>query len=167
MSRPRPRPRFSLISKLAPGELRERMNREIQAAPNLRGIAFDHRMEVSIDGEEHHFWSPQLVVEVHASTEGNTRLDARFGPDPYVWALYFLGLGAMGILTFFALMFGFAQLYIGQDATALWFVPGALALTGLVYGASFVGQGLGSEQMYLLRATLTRVAEAKEEPVVR
>ncbi len=41
-----------------------------------------------------------------------------------------------------------------------WIGGVALAvLAALVYGASFVGQGLGSEQMYLLRSTLTELCE--------
>ena len=39
------------------------------------------------------------------------------------------------------------------------FVPGAAVIGGFVYGAAFIGQGLGAEQMYELRAVVDRVAE--------
>lgn len=160
--RPSPRPRFSLRSPLAPSELRKRTNAFIQSTPTVRGIAFDHRIEIAIDGDEHHFWSPQLVVDVKAS-EGGAELEAQFGPDPYVWAMYLLGYGALSIASFFAAMFGIAQWMLERTPTAFIVAPVAAVLAGLVYGASFVGQGLGSEQMYFLRATLTKLAEAGEE----
>lgn len=161
-SRPSPRPRFSLRSPLAPPELRQRVNAMVRSSPRVRGIAFDHRIELAIDGDEHHFWSPQLVVDVRARDDGGADLDARFGPDPYVWALYLLSYGALLVVTFFAAIFGIAQWTIGQAPTALAVAPVAAIAAGLVYGASFVGQGLGSEQMYFLRSTLTSLAEAEE-----
>jgi hypothetical protein len=106
--RPNPRPRFTLKSKLAPTEIRKRVNAMIQSSPRVRGIAFDHRIEIAIDGDEHHFWSPQLVIDVKAE-EGGAELEARFGPDPYVWALYLLSYGGLLVLTFFASMFGIAS----------------------------------------------------------
>lgn len=161
--RPDPRPRFVLESKLAPSEIRKRVNAMIQSSPRVRGIAFDHRIEIAIDGDEHHFWSPQLVIDVKAK-EGGAELEARFGPDPYVWALYLLSYGGLLVLTFFASMFGIAQLLIDQTPTAFFVAPIALVLAGLVYGASFVGQGLGGEQMYFLRASITKIVEEDSEP---
>jgi len=119
-----------------------------------------HRIELAI-GEENHFWSPQIVAEVRASDDGGTLLMCRFGPDPYVWALYLLLYATILLSAFFALLFGFVQLSLGQTPLALYLAPGALVLAGLVYGASFVGQGLGSEQMYFLRAELTSAVDAR------
>ena len=59
------------------------------------------------------------------------------------------------MLTCLALAFGVAQLIMHTTP------PGAV-LAGLVYGASYVGQGLGSEQMYLMRATLAELAEVRD-----
>lgn len=159
LARPSPRPTFTLRSELAPAELRKRVNALIKSSPRVRGIAFDHRIEIAIDGDEHHFWSPQLVVKVHARAEGGCDLEARFGPDPYVWAMYLLGYGALGVVTFFAAMYGIAQLSLGQPPTALYVAPAAGVLAALVYGASYVGQGLAGDQMYFLRSTLTELAE--------
>ena len=81
-------------------------------------------------------------------------LHARFGPDPYVWPFYVLGLGLLTAVAFVALLFGGVRLSLGQSPTALVVVPGAALVAGLVYGASFVGQGFGHAQMHLLRAAL-------------
>lgn len=159
--RPSPRPRFELRSALPPGDLRARVTALIQGSPRLRGIAFEHRLEIAIDGPEHHFWSPQLVVRVAADGAGS-RLSARFGPDPYVWALYVLVYASLTVIAAFASMFGAVQWSLGMTPTALWVAPGAGALAALAYGASFVGQGLGSEQMYFLRASLTAAVDGEE-----
>ncbi len=163
--RPSPRPRFELRTALAPTEVRDRVTAAIRSSRRVRGIAFEHRIELAI-GEENHFWSPQIVVEMRPGDDGGAVLACRFGPDPYVWALYLLLYGTILLSAFFALLFGLVQLSLHQTPLALYLAPGALVLAGLVYGASFVGQGLGSEQMYFLRAELTRVADAKlsDEP---
>lgn len=160
-ARPRPRPRFTLSSPLSPHEIRARVNAQIHASARLRGIALEERIELSIDGPEHNFWSPQLVVRLKANEEGGSLLEARFGPDPYVWTLYVLLNAVLLVVTCWALIFSAIQWSLHQEPSALWVAPGAAALGALVYGASFVGQGLGSEQMYFLRATLSELCEAR------
>ncbi len=161
-ARPRPRPRFSLSSRLPPAQVCARVNAKIKADPRLRGIALEQHIELAIDGDEHHFWSPQLVLQVREAEDGGTLLEARFGPDPYVWALYLFSYGALLVLTFWALIFGVVQWTLGQTPTALWAAPALALLAALVYGASFVGQGLGAEQMYFLRATMADLCESGE-----
>lgn len=161
-ARPRPRPRFALTSPLSAREIRERVNARIRSDPGLRGIALDEHIELAIDGPEHNFWSPQLVAQLQPDEAGGTLLQARFGPDPYVWALYLLLNGILVITTFWAIIFGLVQWWLKQEPSTLWIAPGAAVLGGLVYGASFVGQGLGSDQMYHLRATLTDLCDASE-----
>lgn len=157
-ARPSPRPRFTLVSPLAPSALRVRVNALVRSSERLRGLALDHRIELAIDGDEHSFWSPQLVVHV-TPRDGGSRLDARFGPDPHVWAMYLLAYGALLVVTFFATIVGVVQWSLDQPPIALAVAPAAAVAAGLVYGASFVGQGLASDQMYFLRATLTAAAD--------
>ena len=160
-TRPSPRPRFDLRTRHAPAEVRARVHSLIQGSPRMRGIAFEHRLEIAIDGPEHHFWSPQLVATI-SPAEGGALLRARFGPDPYVWALYLLVYGAPTVVTLFAALFGGVQWSLGQTPTAFFVAPVAAVLAALAYGASFVGQGLASEHMYFLRASLTEAIEGEE-----
>jgi len=133
----------------------------VKGSDRLRGIGFDHRIELSIAGREHHFWSPQLVAAMRADGEGGAILEARFGPDPYVWALYLFATGAALLVTGWALLFGLVQLSLGQSPTGLYATPILAIIGGLVYGATFVGQGLGGEQMYVLRTTLVDLCDAE------
>ncbi len=163
MASPRPsrRPRFALRTALPPAEVAHAVNARIKATPRLRGIAFPHRIELSIGGDEVRFWSPQIVARVEPLGDG-ARIDARFGPDPYVWVFYLMAYGALALATVFATIIGVVQWSLGQSPTWLYVAPGAAVLAGLVFGASFVGQGLGGDQMYFLRASLTEVVDGKE-----
>lgn len=160
--RPSPRPRFELRSDLPPAEIAKRVRAFLETSKRVRGLALPVRLELSIQGDEQHFWSPQLCADVSEGEDGGSKLDARFSPDPYVWAMYLLAYVAVVTATLITLVFGLAQLSLGQQPIALYCVPGGVVLAGLVYGASFVGQGLGSEQMYFLRHTLTELIEAEE-----
>ncbi|MBX7196918.1 MAG: hypothetical protein K1X94_33015 [Sandaracinaceae bacterium] len=142
------------------------MHALIEGSERLRGLALEERVELGIDGKENHFYSPQLVVRVRPEGDG-AFLEARFGPDPYVWAFYVMGSGGLTVLTFFASMFGVGQWMVGQTPTALFVAPAAATLAGLVYGASYVGQGLGQDQMYFLRHSLEHTldgVELEDEP---
>jgi len=161
--RPSPRPRFELTTKLSPDEITARMRAFFRGTRRMRGVALDGRIELGWANEELRFWSPQLVVEVEEDGAGGARLHARFGPDPYVWGMYVLSYIALAFLTLVAIAWGIAELTLGRTPTGLYAAPGGGALAALVYGASFVGQGLGSDQMYQLRATLTEVTEAQDQ----
>lgn len=138
------------------------MTRLIKGNKRLTGIAFEHRLELSIGESEVRFWSPQIVASITPADGGGSLIAARFGPDPYVWAFYVLSYGALTIITLFAVIYGIVQWSLGQSPTALYVAPGAAILAGLVFGASFVGQGLGVEQMYFLRASLTDAVEGED-----
>lgn len=127
----------------------------------MRGVALIDRVELSMANQELRFWSPQIVVDV-AATDDGARLDARFGPDPYVWGMYFLSYIGLTVVTFLCIAWGISQWILGRSPTGLYIAPGGAVIAGLVYGASYVGQGLGSEQMYLLRATLVELSDAHE-----
>ena len=159
--RPSPRPTFELRSKLSPEQIVQRAAEELRASSSMAGLALPNRIELTVIGEERRLWSPQLSADL-IEHEGETRLRARFGPDPAVWIAYVFTYGALGTLALIALAYGVSQMMLKQAPTAL-IVAGATSLLGgLTYGASFVGQGLGSEQMYRLRATLVELAEADE-----
>lgn len=157
--RPSPRPRFALRSPHAPADVRERVTRLIKGEKRLTGIAFEHRLEMSIGESEVRFWSPQIVATIAPADDGGSLISARFGPDPYVWGFYVLSYGALTIITIFAVIYGLVQWSLGQSPTALYVAPGAAILAALVFGASFVGQGLGVDQMYFLRSSLTDAVE--------
>lgn len=109
----------------------------------------DH-LVFKIPAEDLHFWSPQLSLSFEDSEDGGTIIRGHYGPNPTVWAFFFYGYSALGILALFAGMLGLSQFMLKQDSWILWSLPvmGAIAL-GLYLIAQF-GQKLGAEQMYQL-----------------
>ena len=61
-----------------------------------------------------------------------------------------------------SLVYGYVQWSLGHAPWAALGCPAALALMGFEYGAAFIGQGLGAEQMYTLRSLLDGALDAAE-----
>ena len=121
----------------------------------LRGHA-----EITTRRAEAHFWSPHLSLEVIERDDGAWALKGRFAPEPNVWIL-FLGIyGILGMIGLGALMYGVSQWMVRESPWALWGVPASIALVAFTYGAAFIGQGLGAEEMYRLRSFVDGCVEA-------
>jgi hypothetical protein len=159
---PRPRPRFELRTTSARPALLHRIRMGLRADKSLRGMVLPYgRVEITVAPSEQRAWSPQLVADVEEDGEGCV-VHARFGPHPHVWTLYVILYGLASMIALACLIYGAAQLTMGVTPWALWLTPIAAVLAGLVFGAAYVGQGLGSEQMYRLRAFLERQLDAPE-----
>jgi len=136
-------------------------------APGARveGVVLAAGAELTTGGRERHFWSPYLSVEVVRGDDGAWRLRGRFAPEPNVWIL-FLGIyGVLGMCALGALMYGVSQWMVHEAPWALLGVPGAVVLMGFTYGAAFIGQGLGAEEMYLLRSFVDDCVDAAQRSV--
>ncbi len=106
----------------------------------------DH-IYIKIHPDTRHIWSPQL----HLSFEqGGNDVVVRglYGPNPTVWGFFFLGYGAIGILSLFLGMWGASLWSLGKDASVLWGMPVLAALALGLYIISQAGQKLGAQQMF-------------------
>ena len=106
-----------------------------------------------------------LTIEAATANpqEHPTRIRGFFSPHPHIWQAFvfiYLTLFATG---FFAAMFGLAQLFLARTPSAFLISIGAAALAAFVYGATFIGQGLGAAEMYTLRRFLDETIEQVEE----
>ncbi len=160
MKRPRMRPTFTLPIDETPDavfrRVAERLSRD--DCP-ISGLVARHHVELTTCRARRHTWSPILVVETDPNATEGRGLRGRFAPHPNVWtgfmALYgLLGMGAIG-----ATMFGLIQLRLDMPPWALLGLPLALVVGAFVYGAAFIGQGLGADEMYEIRSFLDRCVE--------
>ncbi len=158
---PRPRPTFELASSFTPEEVRRRVSSFLKTNERIKGLALPDRVELAFARKEQHLWSPQLIVDLAKDGQG-CRLSARFGPHPHVWTMYTAVYFILGIFGLLSGAYGYSQTTLGQPPTALWAIPGLVALAALTYGVPFIGQGLGFDQMYQLRNKLTELTEAHE-----
>lgn len=159
--RPRMRPLFS-IELDVPAEavlarLRESLARK--GAP-AAGTVMPRHAELRTPEHRAHFWSPNLSLEIARAEGEPSLLRGRFAPAPAVWMLFMGVYGVLGLSATLALMFGISQCLAGEPPWAWAGVPVALACMAFVYGATFIGQGLGAAEMYVLRSFVDDAIEA-------
>jgi hypothetical protein len=125
------------------------------------GIVVGPTAELRICQEDSHFWSPALSIKVVSREEDGERvLRGRFGPHPHVWTMFMAIYGILAMIGLGGLMYGISQWALGWTPWALALAPASIALMAFTYGAVFIGQGLGAEQMYILRSVVDHALEA-------
>ena len=150
------RPRLEI--ELAPGErapllaqmIEELRDPDCPAQGRVRGDV----VELTTCARKCHVWSPRLTLHVEASDAGGALLRGRFSPHPNVWTGFMALYGTLGLLGTFGLMFGISQWWLDMTPWGLLAVPLSLLLMAFAYGAAFIGQGLGADEMYMLRSFL-------------
>ncbi len=93
------------------------------------------------------FFSPYLSLEVRAH-DGGTEATGRFGPHPAVWTGFMFVYAVLGLAGVLSLMAGWAQSIATEEPWMLLGGPAAAALGLFIYGAEYIGKGLGAEQMH-------------------
>lgn len=164
MKRPRMRPTFTLTIDEAPDAIFARISERLARDDcPVSGLVARHHVELTTCRARRHTWSPILVVEPDPNAPEGRGLRGRFAPHPNVWtgfmALYgILSMGAIG-----ATMFGLIELRLDMPPWALLGAPLAIVVGAFVYGAAFIGQGLGADEMYEMRSFLDRCVEHRAD----
>lgn len=106
-----------------------------------------HHITIHIPLEDRHYWSPVLTISLEETPDG-TIVRGLYGPNPSVWAIFFFGYIALGLIALFAGMYGASKAMLNMEAPILWILPicGGLAL--LLYIIAQGGQKIGAEQMF-------------------
>ncbi len=159
MSRPRARPRFQLHHAERPEALLERVRARMTAAPELvAGRVYRRTAFITVAPARAHFWSPHLEVQFTDAPEGGCYVQGQFGPHQAIWTTFVIIQLIFGVLALGAAIFAYSKWSLGADATPwLGLFAGMMFGGGFSYGAAYVGQGLGSDQMYDVRAFLDAV----------
>jgi len=153
------RPRFEQALPCTP----EAFTRELAAAlarsdAACSGIAHDDYAILRMRTDERAFWSPALHLHVHDDGDAPT-LRGTFSPSSPVWTLFIAIYLTLAIVGTCGLVYGLAQWTLEMPPWALLVTPAAAVLAGFVYGAAFIGQGLGADEMYELRSFVDHALE--------
>jgi hypothetical protein len=124
-----------------------------------QGQIFRKHAVVEVQNQKRSFWSPYLNLEVEDEPDG-AAIRGRFSPHPHVWTLFMAIYILLAIVATAGLVYGFVQYTLGEPPWGALITPAAVALFGFVYGATLIGQGLGAEQMYIMRTLVDCAAEA-------
>lgn len=160
MSRPRVRPTFHRPLDGEPREFFTALAAALDRSEGpCRGLMLDDAAILRIDRSERRIWSPSLHLHIADDGARGQQLHGKFCPSSPVWTAFvaiYIGLFSIALM---AGCYGYAQWTAQQHPWAFYLVGAAVVLTGLTYGAAFLGQGLGAEDMYELRSFVDRVAE--------
>lgn len=122
------------------------------------GQVFRQDVVLWICDAQRHFWSPYLYLRFEPGLESDDDfiVHGRFAPHPHVWTLFMAIYGILSLTALGGIIWGASQQMLGDQAWGYFIVPAAIFSIAFVYGAVFIGQGLGAEQMYQLRSFLDR-----------
>jgi hypothetical protein len=155
MQRPRARPTFTMQLPITPEAVCERVTAQLAACGGkVTGSVLRRTISLTVCEANTHFWSPHLDVQLEGVGEG-TRVYAVFAPHPQIWTAFIALQLLFGLLSVGAGVWVTSMLMLHRDlGLALAALAAMLFGGGFSYGAAYVGQGIGSEQMYELRAFL-------------
>ena len=161
MKRPRMRPTFEIELEISADELLSRMRARLARKDcPAEGNVLRSGAELSTCERDIHFWSPHLSVEIREREDGSHYVHGRFGPNPGLWMLFMTVYATIGLFGVLAAMFGISQSILHEPPWAFAGVPLSVFLGAFTYGAVFIGQGLGAEEMYMLRSFVDHCIEA-------
>ena len=153
MQRPRARPRFSIHDARPPDQVSAVIRQHLQQSEVAIGDVLRRTAWITVPNAQRTFWSPYLDLQLADDSSGGTHVDGVLGPHPKLWYTFLMVQAMFAMASIAAAVYLFSQWSVGGNL-----ILPALALVamlvggGLSYGAAYVGQGLGSNQMYDLRA---------------
>jgi hypothetical protein len=160
MSRPRVRPEFVRPLLVAPQEFHLALAHALaDGAGSCRGQTFSGGAILRVRSGDQRVWSPALHLQVERCEGDEWQIHGRFSPSSPVWTAFLAIYLVLVCVAIGGLCYGGAQITLGQTPWAFVAFPVALALAAFTYGAAFLGQGLGAEDMYELRSFVERVAD--------
>jgi len=147
---PAMRPRRAFVVERAHPDLLRHVKDEI-TDPDCpcHGMLAGNHLELLIDVDARHFWSPWLSVDLLPEGEG-TRVKCRYGPHPSVWTGIVSAYAFLAFAALASVVFGSTQLLVGYAPWGFVVLPIAIGLAVALYIGSQIGQRLGAEQMHVL-----------------
>ncbi len=145
---------------MSPEQVLARVRTRLAGEPHITGKLFRRTIALHVRDDDAHIWSPHLDIQLADVDGGGTRLSAMFAPAPPIWTTFIgiqllFGVGALASAIYLVCLWS-----LGHELMVPFIVfVAAMVGGGLSYGAAYIGQGFGSEQMYELRSFLDRALE--------
>ena len=122
----------------------------------------DGHIIIDVYGEENHFWSPQLNIEVVEIDENKAVVKGLFGPKPQVWTLFMFIHFIMAFAFMVFIIMAYVQWNLKSEysfaLTMIFVVP---VLWFLMYFLERLGKKKGHNQMDELHQFMMKTLEKK------
>lgn len=142
------RPRFKQVIPGNKEEIEQKLVNEIKKSDSSFAHSYlPGHIYIRIHPKQQHFWSPQLHLSFEQEKD-DVIIRGLYGPNPTVWAIFFFGYVALGILTLFIGMWGLTKWSLGLDSSILWAIPVFAAIALTLYISAQAGQKLGAQQLF-------------------
>ncbi len=163
----RVRPRIKRYTNSSVDEVMECFNYTLESNEfNLDATLLKNHVLVKIPDEIHHYWSPELQLEVsdnymkddeYAEHKESTIIRGFIGPKSTVWTMFMFFYLAFGGLTLFGIVLGSWQQMLNQISNGYYY--GLLGGIGLIltFAAMQIGQQMSDDQTKLLLSLTKKV----------
>ena len=150
------RPRYTFSTPLKKEGVLVKLKEALEKdASELNGKFVKPLVVISINETDHHFWSPELTLDVEEK-ESETEIRCTLGPRSSLWTMFATFYGFSVLVGVAGLILGFSQLSLGMDTYGFWLIPISIVLLAGAYGIALAGQKLAYEQMLELRSFIKR-----------
>jgi len=142
------RPRFKQLRNEKPEEIESALKKKIQIRKDeFTGVFMQGHITIKINQHNRHIWSPQLNLSLEQTNE-ITIIRGLYGPNPTIWAIFFFGYAALGIIILIVGMLLLSQYMLGLSTDLWWVIPVCVAIAILLYFIAQTGQKIGASQMF-------------------
>jgi hypothetical protein len=145
------RPRFALPVECEAEEFMEVLRDGIELhRQTLTGSTSRRHAILRMPEPQRRFWSPQLTLAVEERND-DVKVQALFSPHPHVWTGFVCVYALLFMIGLSGLMYGLAEISLDRTPWGMLAPIVTAIVAAFVYGATFIGQGLGAEEMRRLR----------------
>ena len=163
----RVRPRFREIVPGRRDDVKARLLTALRAEPagSFELRPFDEFLGIHLAEKDRRYWSPRLMLSLYDWPEGGTLIEGTYGPEIEVWSVFLYGYLSTGLLGTLSAIYGGAQVFIGEDHPAAFYVTGAMAVGALaLYLAAQLGQKFAAHQTFRLHEAYERAVKDLRPP---
>lgn len=118
----------------------------------------DDHVFIKFNIDQHHFWSPQLHLEINELEEKGSKLYGVFGPNPTLWTFFmFLHFGVATVFTILGIWAYSSASLDRSYGLQLGLMGFMLVLWFLLYALGRAGRHKGKPQMHELHKFMLEV----------
>jgi hypothetical protein len=179
MPLPRMRPSFVVTASCRSEDAMSILRNRLDNNPQGVEATFSHNHGVlSSRGENQRFWSPCLDLTIEDVSESSifplverddvkTKVWGTFSPRAEIWTGFVFAIGTLMVVSLLAIIFGLAQVMLGETPWALLIPVVALLIAVGIYASALVGQGLSGDEIYRIRSYVDACLHEADEAARR